>query len=780
MLRKSYTPLSRAIVFLILALLVSLSASPSQALGPALGAATRPAFTPPPPGDQLVADQHPADGPVVARVYYRTRENLNRLAQSLDIWEVRPESGYLVALLHPDQQTSLLAAGYRLEIDPAQTTGLSRPNQALPDQVSGIPGYPCYRTVEETYNTLAELEATYPELVTRVDIGDSWEKVTPSGASGYDIWGVVLTNKAIPGPKPRFFLMGAIHAREYVTAETVTRFVEHLLNNYGSDADATWLLDYYEIHAVPVVNPDGRKKAEAGSSWRKNTDNDDGCRIASYVGTDLNRNSSFHWGGAGASTNPCDDLYRGPSPASEPETQAVQNYVSSIFPDQRGPNIDDPAPLDAAGLFISLHSYSNLILWPWGDTNTPAPNGTQLQTLGRKMAYFNGYTPQQSIGLYATTGATDDWAYGELGLAAYTYEMGTTFFQSCSTFENPIYPDNLKALLYAAKSAHTPYQSPAGPDVLTPVATPLEVELGKPITLTATLDDTRYQNSEGNEPTQTVAAGFFALDTPPWLSETPLSYALEPVDGSFDSSSEAVRGVLDTTGLSVGKHIVFLRGQDAAGNWGAYSAVFFKVLEPTGELLPSANFTYSSPAWAGQPVTFSNLSAGLTPLSFTWDFGDGVGSSMETNPAYTYASSGVYTVTLTASNLLGSSTAQRLMVVQPEPVNVSEVRLELSGGEALYVHSPVGFSLDILPDHATTPFTYTIDYGDGTPAITANSVAEPVSLEHMFAKPGVYTVTVAVRNGNMQSPVTATLKVTVMESPYITFLPFVQQRVGRR
>ena len=95
------------------------------------------------------------------------------------------------------------------------------------------------------------------------------------------------------------------------------------------------------------------------------------------------------------------------------------------------------------------------MLWPWGFTNIPSPNAAALQTLGRKLAFFNGYTPQQAYWLYTTDGTSDDFAYGELGLAAYTIEMGTTFFQDCSSFESTTIPQNLPALLYTAKAARS-------------------------------------------------------------------------------------------------------------------------------------------------------------------------------------------------------------------------------------------------------------------------------------------------------------------------------------
>ena len=105
-----------------------------------------------------------------------------------------------------------------------------------------------------------------------------------------------------------------------------------------------------------------------------------------------------------------------------------------------------PAPDDTTGVFLDIHSYGELVLWPWGFTSGAAPNATALQTLGRKYAYFNSHTPQQAYALYATDGTTDDHAYGELGVAAYCFEVGTAFFQSCSYFESTLLPANMPAL----------------------------------------------------------------------------------------------------------------------------------------------------------------------------------------------------------------------------------------------------------------------------------------------------------------------------------------------
>ncbi|MGH2545238.1 MAG: M14 family metallopeptidase [Ardenticatenaceae bacterium] len=516
----------------------------------------------------------------VVRAYYDDRQMVNDLASWKEPWEVHHNQGYLVIDVTREEYDRLLAAGFRLEVDEELTALINREPLPLPPTGDGIPGYECYRTVEGTYATGEQIAADYPQLATWTDIGDSWEK-TQNPDLGYDLMVLKLTNSAIPGPKPAFFAMSAIHAREYTTAELNTRFAEHLVQNYGIDPDITWILDHHEVHLLLQANPDGRKKAETGLLWRKNTNNNY-CSDTNQRGADLNRNFEFQWGCCGGSSgSECSEVYRGASPASEPETQAVQEYVRSIFPDQREDDITAAAPITATGVFMDLHSYSELVLWPWGFTDEPTGNGTQFQTFGRKFAYFNDYFPEQSIGLYPTDGTTIDFAYGDLGVGAFTFELGTAFFQQCSTFENVIYPDNLPALVYAAKTARTPYLTPAGPDTLDVFASPATVEPGVPVALSAQADDTRFNNQNGTEPTQPIVAAEYYIDVPPWSEEpAPVAYPMEAADGTFDSPVEEVIATVDTTGLTVGRHTLYVRSQDDADNWGVVSAVFIEVTEP--------------------------------------------------------------------------------------------------------------------------------------------------------------------------------------------------------
>jgi hypothetical protein len=233
---------------------------------------------------------------------------------------------------------------------------------------------------------------------------------------------------------------------------------------------------------------------------------------------------------------------------------------------------------------MDIHSFSQLVLWPWGYTSAVAPNSTALQTLGRKFAFFNNYLPEQSIDLYVTDGTTIDFNYGELGVASFVFELGTDFFQDCPTFLNTILPTNLQALRYAARVTRAPYMMPAGPDALS-VATvpPGSVAAGQPLDVTATLNDTRFNNTNGTEPVQNIAAGEVFVDTPPWAPGA-VPTPMLATDGAFDETVEAAHATLDTTGWSPGRHILFVRGQDVPGNLGPVSAVFVTVTVPV-ELL---------------------------------------------------------------------------------------------------------------------------------------------------------------------------------------------------
>ncbi len=509
----------------------------------------------------------------VVRAWFDNREMVNELARDYAPWEVLHDHGYLVIGVTDAQRQDIESRGFRVEVD----TQLTEYYSATPATTSlpGIPGFPCYRTVEETFDTARALVASNPRLASWIDIGDSWDKT--NGRGGYDLMVLKLTNADVAGPKPVLFQMTAVHAREYTTAELNTRFAEYLINNYGTDADVTWLLDHHEFHLLLQANPDGRKLAEAGVLWRKNVNQNACLANPNQRGIDLNRNFPFNWGCCGgSSSNQCSLTYRGSSGNSEVETKAITDYLKTIFQDRRPQNPDSPAPADTPGIFLDTHSFSELVLWPWGYTENPTANGAAMAALGRKLARFNGYRPTQVPGLYIVDGGTMDYSYGELGVASYSFELGTSFFQDCPTFERRILPDNLDALIYAAKVARAPYILGQGPDAINLSLSSDSVRRGEPVTIRATLDDTRYNNSNGVTPTQNISAAQAFVDTPPWANGA-RALNMTASDGRFDERVEPVSVQIDTSSLSQGRHTVFVRGRDASGNWGAVSAKFVTI-----------------------------------------------------------------------------------------------------------------------------------------------------------------------------------------------------------
>ncbi|MFD0556500.1 zinc carboxypeptidase [Stackebrandtia endophytica] len=338
-----------------------------------------------------------------------------------------------------------------------------------PISVSEDTYYGGYHTVDAHEAHLNQVAADYPDLATVYDIGDSWLKT--QGDGGHDILAICLTKKADgdcelspDSAKPRFSVIAQIHAREVATGEVAWKWIDKLVEGYETDTEITELMDTTEMWVVPIANPDGVDIVASGGNspilHRKNANDSYG----SCTGVDLNRNSSFAWGDD--STNPCAETYQGPSAASEPEVSALENWLRDIHPDQRDDAEDAPAPDDARDVFISLHSYGEYIIVPWGFTDTTAPNDAKLRELGAAMSEHNGYfvgTNDDTVG-YGTSGTTDDMAYGELGVASFTFEMGGGGWGSCSGFlpeysciDSELWPINEGALMVAAQSAAGPY-----------------------------------------------------------------------------------------------------------------------------------------------------------------------------------------------------------------------------------------------------------------------------------------------------------------------------------
>jgi hypothetical protein len=604
----------------------------------------------------------------IFNVYVKSPADVAVLTNSAyDVLESRG-ADYLQVLGEASVAESLRAAGFRVEIN--QT--LAAIPKAEPGKISPMTYYGGYRTVVEHYAHLDSVATAYPNLTTVFDYGDSYRKVNGI-ANGHDLKVICITNKAtgdcvlnLSSAKPRFLVVAAIHARELTVAEVAYRYIDYLTQNYNVDADITALLDHNEVWVAPLLNPDGRFIVEQGGNspylQRKNARPTGNCAnpptSSNQNGVDLNRNANFKWGGLGSTTSVCAQTYRGTAAASEPEQQALEALMANLFPDQRGPADTDPAPSNTKGAMITLHSYSNLVILPWGfvecnatacPPSQQAPNNAGLRSFAFRMSFYNGYTTGQgSEILYATTGTTDDWAYGVLGIPAFTFELGPSsgtcsgFTPAYSCVDSTFWPLNRPALLYAAKNVRQPYVSTLGPNAINLNLSASSVVQGASATLNATINDAQYGSNGFGIPTaQTVDAAEYYIDTPPWAGGT--AVALNASDGTFNATNEGATASINTSSLSVGRHTIFVRGRDSAGNWGATSAIWLTVTDPSAPTptptpLPTATPTPTpSPTPGPGPIFSDNFETNLgwttnasgtdTATAGQWERGDPAGTS---------------------------------------------------------------------------------------------------------------------------------------------------------
>ncbi len=175
------------------------------------------------------------------------------------------------------------------------------------------------------------------------------------------------------------------------------------------------ILKATELWFVLVANPDGYQYTFEGDRlWRKNLrDNNNSGTTEVGDGVDPNRNFNEHWGydDEGSSNEPFSETYRGPSPASEPETQAMQGLIDRIKPKFQS----------------NLHSFGQWLLYPQGwQTGTLDADNPIYVALGGTDANpaIPGFNPGQSADtLYVTNGETTDYADTRAGTVAYTPEL---------------------------------------------------------------------------------------------------------------------------------------------------------------------------------------------------------------------------------------------------------------------------------------------------------------------------------------------------------------------
>ncbi|AVV47271.1 carboxypeptidase [Streptomyces sp. P3] len=270
-----------------------------------------------------------------------------------------------------------------------------------------------YHNYAEMTAEIDQRVAARPDIMSKRVIGRSYQ--------GRDIVAVKISdNVAVDEAEPEVLFTHHQHAREHLTVEMALYLMRELSAGYGTDSRITDMVDKREIWIVPDLNPDGGEYDIATGSYRSWRKNRQPNSASSYVGTDLNRNWDFKWGCCGGSSGTkSSETYRGASAESAPEVKVVADFV-------RGRVVGGRQQITAG---IDFHTYSELVLWPFGytysDTATgmTADDNAAFKAVGRKMAASNGYTAEQSSDLYITDGSIDDYLWGTQKIFSYTFEM---------------------------------------------------------------------------------------------------------------------------------------------------------------------------------------------------------------------------------------------------------------------------------------------------------------------------------------------------------------------
>jgi hypothetical protein len=367
----------------------------------------------------------------IVDVHTPTRADKARLQSlNLDLTEHGDANSVEVVLYGTADARRLRDAGFTYDVRIADLVARDAANRKADDayaaatQVSPLPsGRDSYRHLADYNRELTELAAAYPTLARVITLNHrTWE--------GRPVRGLEISkNVTARDGRPVFVMLGAHHAREWPSAEHTMEFAYDLLRNYGSDARTTRLVDATRTILVPVANPDGfnvSREARTGPATQDFSAHDfemkrKNCRDAAGTcdkqtrlsGVDTNRNYGGLWGGSGASPAPLSDVYRGPGPFSEPETQNIRELVASR----------------QVVSLITNHTFGNLVLRPPGVLDYGFPlEEPQMAALGARMTSRNGYANIPGFGLYDTTGTTEDWTFWSAGGLGYTFEIGPNEF----------------------------------------------------------------------------------------------------------------------------------------------------------------------------------------------------------------------------------------------------------------------------------------------------------------------------------------------------------------
>ncbi|XP_074860120.1 carboxypeptidase B-like [Carettochelys insculpta] len=280
----------------------------------------------------------------------------------------------------------------------------------------------------------ADMAAQYANLISRTHIGTTFEGrpmyLLKMGRSGSN--------------KKAIFMDCGFHAREWISPAFCQWFVREAVATYGSDSVMTNLLDKLDFYILPVLNIDGYVYTWTKyRMWRKTRSTNPGSNC---IGTDPNRNFNAGWCSVGASRNPCDETYCGSGPESENETKALADFIRKN--------------LSTIKAYLTIHSYSQMLLFPYSYSYSLTKNHAELNTLSKdavqELATLYGTKYTYGAGastIYLAAGGSDDWAYDEGIKYSFTFELRDTGRYGFALPESQIKPtceETTKAVKYIA------------------------------------------------------------------------------------------------------------------------------------------------------------------------------------------------------------------------------------------------------------------------------------------------------------------------------------------
>jgi hypothetical protein len=277
-----------------------------------------------------------------------------------------------------------------------------------------------FMTYAEVMAEIDDMAAQYPNLITARAPIDTF--TTHDGNNLF--WVRMSDNANTDENEPEMLYDAVHHAREAISIHQMVFYMWYLLENYSTNTEIQAILDNTELYFVPFINPDGFLYNEStdpngGGMWRKNRrDHQD---AGNNFGVDNNRNYDYVdgangsvWGTTGISFDPSSDTHCGPSAFSEPENQAMKWFVNQ----------------HEFKIALNNHSYSNLLLYPFGfETGRYCPDDADFVAISDAMVAENGFANSVGWELYATSGGSDDWMYGDTTehskIYSFTPEIGS-------------------------------------------------------------------------------------------------------------------------------------------------------------------------------------------------------------------------------------------------------------------------------------------------------------------------------------------------------------------